>query len=141
VPRAVTVQLHRDHFGQDEIDALRTQPGGPVVRTAFWVVVDGFTARELGITGPGSFGVGPRVSFSPATGLANNIAPSSLDSTDPAFGPDQLQRFRFGYDIDFGPNDAAFTSFAGLTETVTLTTAAFQSLSAQAQITLMPSPI
>jgi len=73
VQRAVTFQLHRDHFGQDEIDAARSQPGGAVIKTAFWVAVDGFTARELGLTGPGSFAAGPTVSFLPSTGLVRGF--------------------------------------------------------------------
>jgi hypothetical protein len=136
VKRAVTFQLHRDHYGQDEIDAARTQPGGPVIRTGFWLAVDGFTARELGITGPGSTNVAPPVSFSPGTGVS--AVATSLDSTDPAFPPDELQRFRFGYDVNFGPDDSAF-SFAGQTETVTLT-ATFQGLPASAQVTFMKQP-
>ncbi|MGH6795900.1 MAG: sialidase family protein [Methylocella sp.] len=139
--KRVTFQLHRDHYGQDEIDAARLQPGGPVIKTAFWVAVDGFTARELGITGPGSFALGPTVSFSPSTGLVNSIAPTSLDSTDPSFSPDTLARFRFGYDINFGPDDSAFTSFSGQTETVTLTATAFQGITpSQAQVTFMKQP-
>jgi hypothetical protein len=137
VQRAVTFEIDRDHFGQDEIDAARTQSTGAVFHTAFRVTVDGFTARELGITGSGSTGLGPPVAFSPSTGI--HATCTSLDSTDPAFSPDTLQRFRFGYDIDFGATDAAFTAFAGDFETVTLATS-FQGMPAAGQITLMKQP-
>jgi hypothetical protein len=137
VPRAVTFEIDRDHFGQDEVDAARAQPGGAVFHTAFRVTVDGFTARELGIAGSGSTGLAPPVTFSPSTGIQATC--TSLDSTDPAFSPDVLQRFRFGYDIDFGGTDAAFTAFAGDFETVTLTTS-FQGMPAVGQIMLMKQP-
>lgn len=137
VPRAVGFEIHRDHYGQDEIDALRTQPGGAVVSSGFCVTVDGFTARELGITGPGSFTLGPPVAFSPSTGV--HATCTSLDSTDPSFGLDVLQRFRFHYDVDFGADDSAFTSFAGLTETVTLSTT-FQAMPAAGLVTFMKQP-
>jgi hypothetical protein len=139
VPRQVTFEINRDHYGQDEIDALRTQPGGAVVKSGFCVAVNGFTARELGITGPGSFTLGPPVVFAPSTGVTNRC--TSLDSTDPAFPPDELQRFRFHYDVDFGSDDTAFTnpSFTGLTEQVNLTTT-FQGLPAAGQVTFMKQP-
>ena len=135
---SISFELVRDHYGQDEIDGLRSQPGGPVVKTAFRLRVDGFTAAQLGITGPGSTNVAPPVAFSPMTGIAG-VPSSSLDSSDPAFPAGEFQRFRFGYDVNFGPDDSAFTSFAGLTETVTLT-ATLKGLSAAAQVTFMKQP-
>jgi hypothetical protein len=136
ISRAITFELDRDHYGQDEIDAARS-PSGSVVPTAFWVVVDGFTARELGITGPGSTAVGPPVLFSPSTGV--HATCTTLDSTDSAFPPDGLQRFRFGYDVDFGLDDSAFTSFPGDQETLTLTTS-FKGMPAAAQVVFMKQP-
>ena len=136
VRRAVTFQIHRDHYGQDEVDAARSQPGGPVIKTGFWLAVDGFTARELGITGPGSTNLGPPIAFSPSTGVFASC--TSLDSTDSTFSPDVLARFRFGYDVNFGPDDSAF-GFAGQTEPVTIS-ATFQGLPAVGQITFMKQP-
>jgi hypothetical protein len=50
--------LNRNPIGQDEVDARRLQPpgskGGLPIQDAFRVVVDGFTASELGLTGTGS---------------------------------------------------------------------------------------
>ncbi|HEY1412275.1 MAG TPA: sialidase family protein, partial [Rhodopila sp.] len=136
VTRAATFQIHRDHYGQDEVDAARTQPGGPVIKTGFWLAVDGFTARELGITGPGSTNLGPAITFNPSAGVF--AVCTSLDSTDPTFSPDLLARFRFGYDLNFGPDDSAF-GFAGQTEPVTIS-ATFQGLQAAGQITFMKQP-
>src|SRR5207244_12815843 len=66
--RAVTFEIDRDHFGQDEVDAARTQPPGPGFDATFRVVVDGFTPRELGVTGSGSTAAAPSVHFSPSPG-------------------------------------------------------------------------
>jgi len=137
VTRAATFELDRDHYGQDEIEALRTQPGGAVVKTAFWIAVDGFTPRELGIAGPGSTAVGPPVTFTPAIGVSATC--TSLDSTDPTFSPDAFQRLRFGYDVSFGNDDSAFTSFAAKQETVNLATT-FEGIPAAAQVTFMKQP-
>ena len=47
--------------------------------------VDGFTARELGVTGAGSTGLGPPVTLSPAPGMTATC--TSVDSTDPPSRP------------------------------------------------------
>jgi hypothetical protein len=137
VARAAQLEIHRDHFGQDEIDAARAQPGGPVVTNAVALAVYGFTARELGVIGAGSTGLAPALVFAPSTGITAQC--TSVDSTDPTFSPDRLQRIRFNYVINFGPNDSAFTSFSGLTETVGITTS-FNGMPAAGQITLMKQP-
>ena len=133
----VTFALDRDHYGQDEVDALRAQ-GSPVVKGAFFVIVDGFTPKDLGITGPTSLSAAPVVTFSPSTGLVNPAACTSLESDDPSFGP-EVQRFRFGYDVNFGIDDSAFTSFVGDSQTVTLNTT-YQGISASAQVQLIKQP-
>ncbi len=134
--QSVTITTDRDHYGQDEIDALRTQPGGAVVTGALFVTVDGFTPSQLGIVDASSLSAAPKVNFAPSTGVTNKC--SSLKSDDPSFGP-EIQRFRFGYDVNFGSGDTAFTSFPGLTETVTLSTT-YQGMSASAQVTFMKQP-
>jgi hypothetical protein len=134
---SVSIGLDRDHYGQDEIDALRTQPGGAVVKGAFFVFVDGFTPKQLGIVDSTSLSAAPVVTFSPSTGLTNPAACSSLQSDDPSFGP-EVQRFRFGYDVNFGNDDSAF-GFSGDSETVTLSTS-FQGLNASAQVQFIKQP-
>lgn len=131
-----SILTHRDHYGQDEIDALRTQPGGPVVTSAFFVIVDGFTKNELGIVDSSSLSAAPVVAFAPSTGVTNTC--SSLESDDPSFGP-EVQRFRFGYDVDFGSGDTAFTSFSSDSEPVTLTTT-YQGLHAAGQVYFIKQP-
>ncbi|MGB8910198.1 MAG: hypothetical protein WCC84_15745, partial [Candidatus Cybelea sp.] len=53
-----TFTLNRNPIGQDEVDARRLQPhgslGGLPIQDCFRVIVDGFTASELGLTGPSS---------------------------------------------------------------------------------------
>jgi hypothetical protein len=137
VVRAAQLEIHRDHFGQDEIDAARTQSGGPVVTNAIALAIYGFTARELGVNGAGSTGLAPALVFTPSTGISAQC--TSVDSTDPSFSPDRLQRIRFNYVINFGPDDSAFTSFSGLTETVDVSTS-FNGMPAAGQITLMKQP-
>ncbi len=127
ISRAVTFVLHKDHYGQDETDSWRLSPSGPIFAGAISLQVDGYTPRELGITGPASKSLAPPISFSPSTGVS--AACSSLTSVDPSFSPDLLQRMWFNYDVNFGPTDAAFTSFTGLTESVMIT-ATFNSLPA-----------
>jgi hypothetical protein len=136
--KSVSFVTDRSTYGQDEIDALRTQPGGAVVTSAFFVIVDGFTPNELGITGTSSLSAAPVVTLSPSTGVTNPAACTSLESDDPSFGP-EVQRFRFGYDVNFGSDDSAFTAFAGDSELVTLSTV-FQGISASAQVQLIKQP-
>jgi hypothetical protein len=134
--RAVTFEIDRDHFGQDEVDAARTQPTGAVFDAAFRVVVDGFTPRELGVTGPGSTAAAPSVNFSPSTGIGATC--TSVDSTDPAFTQDMLQRIRFVYAVDFGADDSAF-NFTGDSEPVILTSS-FKGQSPSGQMMLIKQP-
>jgi hypothetical protein len=133
--KSCMIATDRDHYGQDEIDALRTQPGGAVVKGAFFVIVDGFTPTDLGIVDSSSLSAAPVVTFTPSTGVTNSC--SSLTSDDPSFGP-EIQRFRFGYDVNFGSDDTAFT-FPGDSETVELSTT-YQGLPAAAQVTFIKQP-
>jgi hypothetical protein len=112
-PLAVTFILNRNPIGQNEVDARRNQPhgslGGLPIQDAFRVVVDGFTAVELGLTGPGSTLPSLPV-VSPATGII--ISPSTPKANTPDngdYGP-EIQRFTFYYDIVFSDGtDPAFS--------------------------------
>ena len=98
--------IERSVLGEDEIDARRTQPantaGGLPVPDAFRVVVDGFTAAELGINSPSAtLTVTPSsVGTTPVTCTGN-----TSDSGD--YGP-EVQRFTFHYNVNF-PDDSAFS--------------------------------
>jgi hypothetical protein len=132
--RIVTKQcifiVERSTFGQDEIDARRAA-GSAVIPDAFRVVVDGFTAAEIGVTGPSSTLSVP----SPTGGITIRCTGNTSDSAN--YGQ-QVQRFTFHYDIDFGPTDTAF-GFTTPTSLLTLN-AAVASVSASAQIELIKQP-
>jgi hypothetical protein len=134
VKLACTFIIQRSTLGQDEIDARRTQPrntpNGLPVPDAFRVAVDGFTAKELGISGPGT----TLNVASPAAGITINCTGNASATGD--YGP-EVQRFTFFYTIDF-PDDSAF---AFTTPTVFLTlNAAIAGVSASAQIELIKQP-
>lgn len=125
--------VERSTFGQDEIDARRAGVPGhhAVVADAFRVVVDGFTAAELGLSGAANMlNVAP-----PTTGM--DIICTGNTSATGGYGP-EVQRFTFHYNIDFGVKDTAF-NFAQPTETLTLT-AAIATVAASAQIELIKQP-
>ena len=130
VKRCVFV-MNRSTLGQDEVDARRNQPGGAVVPDVFRVVVDGFSAAELGVTGPGS--------SLPLTGtlLGVNFVGRGNTSETLGYGP-QFQRFTFFYDADFGATDVAF-AFPGPVEFVGIEIIVGPT-SAQAQIELLKQP-
>lgn len=123
--------INRSTLGQDEVDARRGLPGGAVIPDAFRVVVDGFTAGEIGASGPGS----TIPVASPSAGMT--IIPRGNISANLDYGP-EVQRFTFFYDIDFGPNDTAF-GFAGQTEFLALHVSV-PPTSAQAQLELIKQP-
>ncbi|WP_215734518.1 sialidase family protein [Geobacter grbiciae] len=134
--------LNRNPIGQDEVDARRKQPhgspGGLPIQGAFRVVVDGFTAAELGLSGSGST-LASLPSISPATGIT--ISPSSPIANTPDNGDygTEVQRFTFYYDIDFGATDAAF-GFSAQTEDLTLSVTVDDIPPASALLTLIKQP-
>ncbi len=140
--RRIQILMERSTLGQDEIDARRNQPhntpGGLPVPDAFRVVVDGFTAAEIGVTGTNSKLNVP----SPVQGM--NITCSGNVSATGGYGS-EVQRFTFSYSIDF-PNDSAFNfttqnKFYTLTATLNATVhGRAASLSAQAEIELIKQP-
>jgi len=110
--------LNRNPIGQDEVDARRLQPhgstGGLPIQDAFRVVVDGFTAAELGLTGPAS-------TLTVTSSLSNTVMPITCtgNTSDTGNYGAEVQRFTFHYSIDFDPADQAF-NFSGATSDVTL---------------------
>jgi hypothetical protein len=140
--RRVQFEIERSTLGQDEIDARRKQPrnspGGLPVPDAFRVLVDGFTAAQIGATGP-NFTLNVA---SPIPGMV--ITCTGNSSATGGYGS-QIQRFTFFYNIDF-PDDSAF-GFAGATEMLTLgvtvnatVNGRAASLSAPGQIELIKQP-
>jgi hypothetical protein len=132
-----TIILNRDPIGQDEVDARRLQPhgllGGLPIQDAFRVVVDGFTAAELGLTGPAS-------TLPMTSSLSSTVMPITCTgntSDTGGYGP-QVQRFTFDYSVDFDAADQAF-SFGSATFDVTLTCTAGP-VTSSALLTLIKQP-
>jgi hypothetical protein len=125
--------VNRSTLGQDEVDALRQQAGGTsaVVHDAFRVVVDGFSAGQIGATGPGS-----QLTVAPPTG-GMTITCTGNSSANGDYGP-EVQRFTYFYDINFGTSDTAF-GFSQPTETLTLEVSVSTAV-AEAQIELIKQP-
>jgi len=124
--------VERSTFGQDEIDARRVGVPGhhAVILDAFRVVVDGFTAAELGLTGAANM-----LNVASPTGMT--IICTGNTSATGGYGS-EVQRFTFHYNIDFGVIDTAF-NFGDPTKTLTLT-AAIATVAASAQIELIKQP-
>jgi murein tripeptide amidase MpaA len=129
--------LNRNPIGQDEVDARRKQapnsPGGLPIQDAFRVVVDGFSATELGLTGPGSTLNVP----SPLPPAVMPIVCTGNTSDNGDYGP-EVQRFTFFYSINFDAADTAF-NFATGTKDLTLNATA-GGLPASAVLTLIKQP-
>ena len=126
--------INRSTIGEDEVKARRKfAPPKAIIPDAFRVVVDGYTAAQLGVTGSGS----KLTVASPVNGMTINCTGNVSGSG--GYGPD-VQRFTFKYDLDFGanPNDPAF-GFGGPNKMVTLSVTA-RDVSATAQIELIKQP-
>jgi hypothetical protein len=101
--------LDRSTFGQDEVAALITA-GTPTVNAAFYVVVDGFRATDLGITPAdlvGAPATKPTLTSAPSVTGMTIDNPSALLAEDPSLPPTP-QRFTWVYPI-------TFTSTSGFT--------------------------
>ncbi|MGO9059458.1 MAG: sialidase family protein [Candidatus Binataceae bacterium] len=132
--KGVEFIIDQSTIGQNEVDALRKTMGpSAVVTDAFRVVVDGFTAAQVGATSPAS----TLNVASPISGMSIKCTGNS--SATGAYGP-LAQRFTFMYNLDFGtdPSDPAF-SFSGPTEFLTLQ-ASVSGVTASGQIELIKQP-
>jgi hypothetical protein len=130
VPRCAFL-IERSTLGQDEIDARRNLPGGPVVPDAFHVIVDGLTASELGVTNSST----KLNVVSPINGMTINCTGNK--SATGSYGS-EIQRFTFNYDLDFGQTDDAF-NFPNPTKPIILNVTT-HGLSAAGEIELIKQP-
>ncbi|MGB8909463.1 MAG: hypothetical protein WCC84_12020, partial [Candidatus Cybelea sp.] len=106
---------------------------GLPIQDCFRVIVDGFTASELGLTGPSS--TLPVTSSLSATVLPITCTGNVSDTGD--YGP-EVQRFTFKYSLDFDAADDAF-NFSGPTSDVTLSVTAGP-VNSSALLTLIKQP-
>lgn len=131
----------RSTFGKDEIDAMLHQGSPARVSAAFYVMVDGFSANELGITAAtftSTPNVAPSIVFNPPLiGLTvQATACSAADETNLNIA----QRFTWTYDAIFS-NDSDFTGEnVPVTMTASITSTATIKASGQAVITLTTQP-
>ena len=112
VPKQASFVMDRSSFGQDEVNAMLMQASPFEVSPAFYVVVDGFTPAELGITAAdlgGAPGTVPAFNTSIALGGITIGAPTQLVADDPALPAGVAQRFTWLYPITV-TSDADFTA-------------------------------
>jgi hypothetical protein len=114
-----TINIDKSSYGKDEVDAFLNGPShSPAVfDAAFYVVVDGYTATQLGITNA-SFSGTPNIkpTITPISGM--QFIATSLSA------PDQsqlniIQPFTWIYTVKF-TNDASFPTTPGTTVPVTI---------------------
>ena len=126
--------VDKSTFGQDEVTAMVTS-GQTTVDAAFYVVVEGFSASELGITAPDLVGAPttkPALTTIPAVVSGMTIGqPTALLAEDPSL-PATPQRFTWVYPITF--IDAS--AFTQPTVIVTLN-ASMSTVAGSAQIQLL----
>jgi len=125
--------IERSTFGEDEISARRVG-NSAIVPNAFRVVVDGFNAADIGLTGSDS--ILPNLPWLTGGG-GITIKPQGNTSSNGDYGPEE-QRFTFHYDLDFGPNNDVF-DFLGDSRLITLEVD-FATFSASAQLELIKQP-
>ncbi|WP_150048570.1 M4 family metallopeptidase [Methylomonas rhizoryzae] len=125
--------VERSTLGEDEISARRAA-GSAVVPNAFRVVVDGFTAAEIGIAAAND-------TLDVLSPIGSDMLVDCTGNTTSTggYGAEE-QRVTFHYDLDFGATNDAF-DFPESTRLLTLNAAiAGLDLSASAQIELIKQP-
>lgn len=111
-PKQATFVLDRSSLGQDEVNAMLLQSNPFVISPAIYVVVDGFTPTELGVTSGDLSGAPSTVpAFNTAPGLSGIAfgAPTQLVAQDPSLPANIVQRFTWKYDLTIS-SDADFTA-------------------------------
>lgn len=139
--RDCVVVTDRNTFGKDEVDALLLLGTPAQIPTAFYVILDGFRASDLGITAAtlsGTPNVAPVINFAP--GL-NGLTTQATSCT--AEDPDHLnipQRFTWTYRVSFA-DDSDFTQEnRDVTMTASINSTSGLPISGQAVLTLTTQP-
>lgn len=126
----VIFQLNRNPLSQDEAIARKGAP----ITDALRVIVDGFTATELGIQGPSD-------QLAVTVPIAGMTATCTGNVADTGTWGSQIQRFTFTYDISFDGLGAF--NFASPSQDVTLSATAGtgpSTVTNSAVLTLIKSP-
>ena len=130
--------LDRSTYGQDEITAMLQTANPAVIEAAFYVILDGFTPQEIGITSttttdPPSL----KPTLTPSPGIAQmEIKAAHLDMEDPVHLI-RRQRITWTYEVRF--TGTSGFGFSAPTQAVSLT-ATIQGQTATASMLLIKQP-
>jgi hypothetical protein len=134
--------MDRSTAGQGEVQALIAVNGAPaVIDPAIFVVVEGYTAAELGLTASNLASPPIVPSFAPPLGGLHVVQRGAVLPEDPSVPPNVPQRFTFPFALRFD-NDSMF-NFTGQFQDLTVTavlTAAGQTVANAGLLRLLKSP-
>jgi hypothetical protein len=134
--------MDRSSVGHGEVQALISLNGAPAeVDPAIFVVVEGYTAAELGLTAANLASPPIVPAFADPVGGLHIVQRGKVLPEDPSMPPNVPQRFTFPFILRFD-SDAMF-SFTGPTEDLTATavlTAAGQTVANAGVLRLLQSP-
>ena len=137
-----TVVTDRSTFGKDEVDALLHQASPAVIPAAFYVVIDGFRAAELGVSAgtlSGAPDVYPEISFNPGLSGVPTPRASKCVAEDPAHLVFP-QRFTWIYPITFNDTSDFTSESRNITMSASMTSTSGITVSNSAVITLTTQP-
>lgn len=144
---ACTVVLDRSTFGKDEVDALLHLGNPANIESALYVVVDGFTPSQLGVTAvslSGTPNVSPTINLSGAI-AGMTLTATSLVAEDPATIAGGIQRLTWVYRVSFTSSNGFPTTVGGdlpvtVTASISSTATPIVSASGSANIHLIHEP-
>ena len=140
--RDCVVVTDRSTFGKDEIDGLLHLQGSPAfIPAAFYVVLDGFRASDLGITSTtltGTPNVAPAITFNPGlNGLMAEVTACTAEDPDHLNLP---QRFTWTYRARFTDTSDFTQEIRTVAMTASMTSTSGITVAGQAVITLTLQP-
>lgn len=134
--------MDRATVGQGEVQALISLNGTPaLIDPAIFVIVEGYTATELGLTAE-NLGAPPIIpTFAPPLTGVHVVLHGTVLPEDPSLPPNVAQRFTFPFALQF--DDASMFNFTGAFQDLTVTavlTAAGQAVANAGIVRLLKSP-
>jgi hypothetical protein len=149
VVQDLVITTDRSTFGQDEVNALikAANPGGPpnpnpgVVSNAFYVVVDGFHASDLGITNAtltGTPDIVPTIAFSPT--LSEITFKATSCQAEGGSLVSGRQRFTWRFELDFSGTADFAAEDTPVTMSASITSTGGTTVNGQAVLTLTTQP-
>jgi murein tripeptide amidase MpaA len=135
------VVTDRSTFSKDEVDALLLLASPADIPAAFYVVIDGFTGGELGISAGTLSGipdVAPAVAFNP--GLTGLTVEATACTAEDAAHLGFPQRFTWAYRVRFTDHNDFTQEIRDITMTASMTSGSGITVSGQAVLTLTTQP-